>query len=195
LEHHAAQSEAEMRKSIYAINVTLDGCFDHTNGVPDDEVFEYYTRLVRDADLFVYGRKTYQLMDPYWPDIAKSHSETKAENDFADAFVSTKNFVFSRSLDSAEGQNTRIVRTNLRDEILKLKQEQGKNILAGGVDTPSQLMELGLIDEYRFVVLPIIAGEGRRLLEGISLREKLQLKLAESKTYKSGCVGLRYLKQ
>ena len=92
-------------------------------------------------------------------------------------------------LDSAEGQNTRIVRANLRDEILKLKKEQGKNILIGGVDIPSQLIELGLVDEYRFVVLPILAGEGRRLLEGTSM-EKLQLKLVESKIFKSGCVAL-----
>jgi dihydrofolate reductase len=75
-----------------------------------------------------------------------------------------------------------------------LKQEQGKNILVGGVDVPSQLTELGLVDEYRFVVTPIIAGEGRRLLEGVNL-EKLQLKLVESKIFKSGCVALRYLKQ
>jgi dihydrofolate reductase len=98
-------------------------------------------------------------------------------------------------LDSAEDGNTRIVRTNLRDEILKLKQEPGKNILVGGVDVPSQLMELGLIDEYRFVVMPIIAGEGRRLFDGVNLQKKLQLKLVESKTFKSGCVALRYLKQ
>jgi dihydrofolate reductase len=76
-----------------------------------------------------------------------------------------------------------------------LKQEPGKNILVGGVDIPSQLIELGLIDEYRFVVMPIIAGEGRRLFDGVNLQEKLQLKLAESKTFKSGCVALRYLKQ
>jgi dihydrofolate reductase len=194
-EDRAAQSEAKMRNVIYAINVTLDGCFDHTNGIPDDEGMEYYTHLLRDAGLLVFGRKTYQLMVPYWPDIAKSHSKTKAENEFADTFDSINKIVFSRSLDSADG-NTRIVRTNLRDEILKLKKEQGKNILIGGVDIPSQLIELGLVDEYRFVVLPVVAGAGRRLLEGISLPEKLQLKLVESKIFKSsGCVALRYLKQ
>ena len=102
--------------------------------------------------------------------------------------------VFSRSLDRAEGKNTRIVRANLQDEILKLKQEPGKNILLGGVDIPSQLLELGLVDKYSFVVQPIVVGEGRRL-DGISLPEKLQLKLVESKIFKSGCVALRYLKQ
>ena len=184
-----------MRKLIYAINITLDGCCDHTTGIPDDELMRYYTQMVRKVGLLVYGRKTYQLMVPYWPDIAKSQSETKTDIEFAQAFVSKKKIVFSRSLGSAEDKNTRIVRTNLRDEILKLKQEPGKDILVGGVDVPSQLMELGLIDEYRFAVMPIIAGEGRRLMEGISLPEKLQLKLVESKPFKSGCVALRYLKQ
>ena len=185
-----------MRNVIYAINITLDGCCDHTKFNPDDELLEHYTRLLRDdAGVLVYGRKTYQLMVPYWPDIAKSQSETRADIEFAQAFVSRKKIVFSRSLASAEDENTRIVRTNLRDEILKLKQEQGENILVGGVDVPSQLMELGLIDEYRFVVAPIIAGEGRRLFEGVSLPEKRQLKLVESKTFKSGSVALRYLKQ
>jgi dihydrofolate reductase len=79
--------------------------------------------------------------------------------------------------------------------MLKLRQEQGKNILVGGVDIPSQLIELGLIDEYRFVVGPIVVGEGRRLLEGVSLPERLQIKLVESKIFESGCVALRYLKQ
>jgi dihydrofolate reductase len=193
-EDHAAHSEAKMRNVIYAINVTLDGCFDHTSGVADDELLEYYTHLMRGVDLLVFGRKTYQLMFPYWPDVAGNPSETKADREFAQEFVSKNTIVFSRSLDSAEG-NTRIVRTNLRDELLKLKQEPGKDILVGGVDIPSQLIELGLVDEYRFVVQPIIAGAGRRLLEGVSLQQKLQLKLVESKIFKSGCVALRYLKQ
>jgi len=183
-----------MRNVIFAINITVDGCCDHTNTIADEEILEYYIHLMRDLDLLVFGRKTYQLMVPYWPDIAKNHSETKTENDFADTFDSINKIVFSRSLDSAEG-NTRIVRTELRDELLKLKQERGKNILIGGVAVPSQLIELGLVDEYHFVVHPIIAGEGRRLLEGISLQEKLQLKLAESKVFKSGCVALHYMKQ
>jgi dihydrofolate reductase len=184
-----------MRKLIYAINITIDGCCNHTKTVADEEVLDYYTQLVRDADLLVYGRKTYQLMVPYWPEIAKNQSETKAEIKFAQAFDSSNKIVFSRSLDSAEGRNTRIVRTHLHDEILKLKREQGKNIFVGGVDIPSQLIELGLVDEYLFVVQPIVAGEGRRLMEGVRLPEKLQLKLAESRPFKSGCIALRYLKQ
>jgi dihydrofolate reductase len=185
-----------MRNVIFAINMTLDGCIDHTKFNPAEDLLEHYTRLLRDdADVLVYGRKTYQLMVPYWPDIAKSQSETKEDIEFAQAFDSKKLVVFSRSLDSVEEKKTRIVRTDLRDEILKLKQEPGKDILVGGVDVPSQLMKLGLIDEYRFVVMPIIAGEGRRLFDGVNLQKKLQLELVESKTFKSGCVALRYLKQ
>jgi dihydrofolate reductase len=195
LEHPAVQSEAKMRNLIYAINLTLDGCCDHTKTIGYEDIHEYFTDLMRDVDLFVFGRKTYQLMVPFWPDVAKSHSMTKASNDFADAFDSVNTLVFSQSLGSAERNNTRIVRANLRDEILKVKQEQGKNILAGGVSIPSQLIELGLVDEYRFIVQPIVVGEGRRLLEGSRLPERLQLRLVESKILESGCVALRYLKQ
>jgi dihydrofolate reductase len=183
-----------MRNVIFAINITLDGCCDHTKVIPDDETLEYFTDLMREVDLQVFGRKTYQLMVPYWPEVAKNQSVSKADNEFARAFDSVNKLVFSRSLDSAEASNTRIVRTNLRDEILRLKQEPGKSILVGGVDVPSQLIELGLVDEYFFVVSPIIAGEGRRLLEGVSLHDRLQLKLVDSKIFKSGCVALRYLK-
>ena len=87
------------------------------------------------------------------------------------------------------------MRTNLKDEIIKLKQQPGKDILVGGVDIPTQLIELGLVDEYRFMVSPVIAGEGRRLLESVSLPERLRLKLVDSKIFKSGSVALHYLVQ
>src|SRR5260370_12458785 len=184
-EDHAAQSEAKMRNLVFAINTTLDGCCDHTKFNPDEETLEYFTHLTRDADTFLYGRKTYQLMVPYWPDVVKNPSgQTKADYEFAQAFDAiNKIIVFSQSLDSLEGKKTRIVRTSLHDEILKLKQEQGKNILTGGVTIPSQLVELGLIDEYHFVVHPIVLGEGRRLFEGVNVQEKLQLRLVESKIF------------
>ncbi len=186
-----------MRKLIYAINTTLDGCCDHTKFFPDEATMEYFIQLTRDADTFLYGRKTYQLMVPYWPDVAKDPSGDRNEDyEFAQAFDAVnKIIVFSQSLDSAEEEKTKIVRTDIQGEVLKLKQEQGKNILTGGVAIPTQLAELGLIDEYRFVVHPIVIGEGRRLFEGINLQEKLRLKLVESTFFKSGSVALRYLKQ
>ena len=184
-----------MRNVIYAINMTADGCCDHTKQFVDEEKMEYFTQLTREAGLQVFGRKTYQLMVPYWPDVLKNPSETKADKEFARAFDSLNKVVFSRSLGSVEDKKTRIVRGNLRDEILKLKQEAGKPILVGGVDIPSQLVELGLVDEFLIVVGPVIAGKGRRLFDDASLSEKLQLKLVDSKFFKSGSVVLRYVKQ
>jgi len=186
-----------MRKVVYAINVSLDGCCDHTKMVPDERMFAYYIQLLREADLFVYGRKTYQLMVPYWPDVAKDQSASKTDRDFAEAFGAADKVVFSRTLDDAEAKKgdkkARVARTNLRDEILQLRQEAGKNILVSGVNVPAQLAELGLIDEYRLVVQPIVVGEGRRLLEG--LQQRLQLKLAETRSFEAGCVALHYVKQ
>ncbi len=182
-----------MRKLIFAINTTLDGCVDHTKGRVDDETLEYFTSITRDAGVQVFGRKTYQLMVPYWPEVAKDESSTSADLAFARAFESIDKVVFSRSLERTEDENTRIVRTNLHGEILKLKGEPGKDILVGGVDIPSQLIELGLIDEFLFVISPTIAGEGRRLLDGVSGLAGLQLRLVESKIFRSGSVALRYV--
>ena len=184
-----------MRNLIYAINLTIDGCFDHTKGTPSEDLYVFYIDLLRSADMLLYGRITYQLMVPYWPDVAKNPSGSKGENDFARAFVSVKKAVVSRTLESAEEEDTQIIRTNLKEEILKLKNQPGKNILLGGIDLPSQLIGLGLVDEFYFVVHPVLAGDGRRLLEGINLPEKLILKLVDSKTLESGCVALHYRKE
>ncbi len=186
-----------MGKVIFNINLSIDGCCDHTKLSGDDDVYDYFSQLLRDVGTFVFGRKTYQLMVPFWPDVAKNHSgANKAMNDFAQAFASVGNIVvFSRSLEMVEGRNTRIVHTSPLDEIRQLKQEQGKEISIGALNLLSQLVESRVFDDYRFVVHPVVVGEGRRLLEGISLQEKLQLKLVESAVFKSGCVACRYLKR
>src|SRR5947208_1738147 len=111
-----------MRNLIFAINITLDGCCDHTKVIADEETHEYFTNLMRDIDVQVFGRKTYELMVPFWPEVATTQSMTKA-NEFAEAFVCTEKIVFSRSLGSVEDKNTRIVRTDLHDEVVKLKKQ------------------------------------------------------------------------
>lgn len=181
-----------MRKLVYGINLTLDGCCDHTKGISDEESHNYWTQLLLDSDTLLYGRKTYQLMVPFWPDVARNNSgPTKAMNDFAHAFTSMKQIVvFSRSLPRIEEANASVVSGDLHEEVLKLKQQEGKPILAGGVDIPSQLIQSGLVDEYVFVIQPVLVGEGRRLLEGITLQEKLRL--MDSQTLKSGAIILRY---
>ncbi|TDX02139.1 dihydrofolate reductase family protein [Dinghuibacter silviterrae] len=179
-----------MRKLIYAINLTIDGCCDHTKVNGSDDILEYFAALLQDAGVLLYGRITYQLMVPFWPDIAKNQSgQTKAVNEFARTFDTVGQIVVvSQSLDSVE-KNARIVRGNLKEDILQLKQEPGKNIFTGGVDLPRQLIALGLVDEYYFVVHPILVGEGRRL----DLQERLPLKLVESTTLPNGCVALHLI--
>lgn len=185
-----------MRKLIFSINTTIDGNCDHMLGTPDDEMMAYFTRLTREADTLVYGRKTYELMVPYWPEVAKTRQGNRADVEFADAFDAVENIVvFSRTLTIPEGQKGTIAKGSLKDEILKLKQQPGKNIFTGGVDLPRQMAELDLIDEYHFVVHPTIAGKGVHTFEGLHLPQLLRLKLVGSKVFKSGCVVLRYLKE
>lgn len=183
-----------MRNVIYGINLTADGCCDHTKGNGTEDIHEYFTDLMRDVDLIVYGRTTYQLMVPYWPDAAKSQSGSKTKNEFARMFDAIDKIVFSRSLASVDG-NTRIIRANLGEEFLKLKQQPGKKISIGGVDLSSQLITLGLVDEFHFVVHPVIVGEGRRLFDNMILPERLNLQLVDAKVLRSGSVALHYLKQ
>jgi dihydrofolate reductase len=183
-----------MRKLVYVINLTIDGCLDHTNQTVSKELLEFHTNLLREADTIVYGRITYQLMVPYWPDIAKDHTgQTKEDVEFAQAFEVIHKVVFSKSLADVDDKMTSVVRTDLADGILTLKQAPGKDILVGGVDIPSQLIALGLVDAFLFVVSPIIAGGGRRLLEGIPLPEGVQLTLVDSTILPSGHVALRYV--
>jgi len=181
-----------MRKIIYGINLTADGCCDHTKGIAGEDIHQYFTDLMHDVDLIVYGRKTYELMVPYWPDVAKKQSGTNTENEFAQAFNAISKVVVSRSLERAD-DDTRIIRTNLAEEILKLKQQPGKNISIGGVDVPSQLIALGLVDEFYFVVHPVLAGKGRRLLDDANFAQ-VNLKLVDTKVLNSGCVASHYLK-
>lgn len=185
-----------MRKLIFAINVTADGYCDHTLGNPDDEVLDYFTKLMRESGTLLYGRKTYELMVPYWPEVVKNRSAgSKAENEFAEAFCAVPQIaVVSKTLKEVEGANTTVIRGNLKEEIQKLKGQPGKSISTGGVSFPSELLKLGLIDEIRLVVLPIIAGRGRRLFDGANLEKKLELKLSGSQVFASGCVALHYVK-
>lgn len=186
-----------MRKLIYAVNLTIDGCCDHTKGMPDAELYHYYIALLQSADTFLYGRKTYELMVPYWPDVAKKPAgDAEGGDEYARAFVAVdKMVVVSKTLDKADGENIRIINTDLHGEVLKLKQEPGKNILTGGVDVPSQLIALGLVDEVSIVTMPVIVGAGRRLFDNVNLPERMKLKLVEQKVFKSGSVALRYVKE
>lgn len=179
-----------MRKVIFAINITIDGYCGHESGIADDELHEYFTGLLRESDVEIFGRNTYNLMYPYWHDIAVNQSETKTVNEFARAFDSIPKIVFSKTLKSVEWNNTTLLRSNLREEILKLKNQPGKNILISGLNIASQAAQWDIIDEYRFVVHPIIAGNGPRLFESGG---EHSLELISSKKFQSGAIALHYI--
>lgn len=187
-----------MRTVTFGINISLDGCCDHTSfGPPEgsaEEFFDYFTGMMDDVDLLFYGRVMYQLMFPYWSDVARDKTEGRWEVDFAEKLTSIDKVVVSRTLDSVM-ENARIVKENPVEELRRLKQQSGKKI---SVDTISMLPELtaaGLIDEFNLVIHPVIVGKGRHLFEAGSLQENLKLKLAGSRTFESGIVALHYVKQ
>ena len=183
-----------MRKVVFAINITADGYCNHTDMIADEELHEYFTRILRDASLLLFGRITYQLMVPYWPDVARNQSGTQADNEFARVFDSLDKVVFSTTLKDVGGNNTRIVRANVSEEVLALKQQPGKDIGVSGLSVASQLSDHGLIDEYRFVVHPVVAGKGPRLFETVKPEATLLLDFIGSKAFHSGVVALHYKK-
>ncbi|RDC56617.1 deaminase [Pedobacter chinensis] len=182
-----------MRTVTFGINISIDGYCDHTIFNPGKELHDYFTRMMDDVDLLFFGRVMYQLMFPYWSDVAKNQSGTADENRFAERLTSIDKVVVSRSLDSAE-ENTRIVHSNPAEELLKLKQQPGKKILADSISLLPELIAAGLINEFHLVVHPVIVGKGRRLLDAGSLQEELNLKLIDTIIFKSGCIAHHYLK-
>jgi len=187
-----SRETGSVRNVVFGINITVDGCCDHTQGIADDELHEYFTDLLRGVDLVVFGRKTYQLFEAYWPIVARDQSETRSVNEFARTIDSLEKIVVSTTLTRVEWRNTRIVRGNLQDEIVTLKHQDGKGIDIGGLSIASQLAQLDLIDDYHVAVHPIIAGKGPRLFESRGISESLRLKLVGSKTFRSGVVAIHY---
>jgi dihydrofolate reductase len=183
-----------MRTVVFAINITTDGYCSHTDGIADEELHEYFTDLLRHASIILAGRTTYQLMVPFWPDIARNPSGEVSMDEFARVYDSLEKVVFSTTLKHVEDKHTRIVGENVAEEVLALKQQPGKDIAVGSLSIASQLSERGLIDEYHFVVHPVVAGKGPRLFETVKLQDRLLLDLIGSKTFRSGVVALHYRK-
>jgi len=180
-----------MRKLIWAINVSVDGFADHTVGTGvDDDLYGFFRDLLDDMDLVVFGRVTYQLMEAAWPNARKDPNATRRTLEFADRFNAIPKVVFSRSLDRAEWNNTRIVHEDMVREVTRLKQQAGKNILVDGISVAQELLGHGMIDEFWFVVHPIVAGKGRRLID--ALEDGARLRLLDTRVLGSGAVVLHY---
>ena len=178
-----------MRKVIAAINMTLDGFCDHTAGLPDEEIHQHYTELLRQADLILYGRTTYQLME-FWRTLLETPSEEKSMNDFAVAIDKIPKIVFSHTLKDVEWDSAELSNKYLEEKVLELKRQPGGDVLVGSRSLIVQLMKLNLIDEYQLCVHPVVAGSGLPLFENIN--DRTILKLIKTKTFSGGAVTLFY---
>ena len=179
-----------MRKLIASINMTLDGFCDHTSGIVDEELHQNVNDLFKTVDTLVFGRITYQLMESAWPSIVKKPTGVKAVDEFAVLIDNSSKIVFSNTLKTVEWKNTILKKGNLEEEILKLKQQPGKNILVGSPSLIAQLTPPGLIDEYQLYLHPIVSGKGLTLFKNI--QDRVDFKLLKTKTLHSGVIILYY---
>lgn len=185
-----------MRPLRYSINVTLDGCCHHEAGLPpDEESMRYWTAELERADALLFGRVTYEMMESAWRrPLTGAWPEWMLDWQlpFAEAIDSAQKYVVSSTLTEPDW-NAELLRGDLGQAVERLKQQPGDGLFVGGVTLPLALADLGLIDEYVFVVQPILAGHGPRLLDG--LREHIHLELVDRKEFRSGVTAMRYRPQ
>ena len=182
-----------MRPLRYSINVTLDGCVHHEAGLPpDEESMRYWTDEMERADALLFGRVTYEMMESAW---RKPETGTwpdwmdEWEVPFAEAIDRARKHVVSSTLSTVDW-NAELVQGDLGQAVQRLKEEPGNGLSVGGVTLPLALADLGLIDEYEFVVQPVLAGHGPTLLAG--LRERVQLELVSRREFRSGAVAMLF---
>ena len=178
-----------MKKIIAAINMTLDGFCDHTSGIPDEEIHQHYADLLRSADVALYGRITYQLME-FWRTVLENPTGDKAMDDFAVAIDKTPKIVFSRTLKSVDWVSAKLASQDLEKEVLELKRQSGRDAFVCSPSLIVALSKLNLIDEYQLCVHPVIAGSGLPLFKNVT--EKIMLRLIKTKTFRGGGIILYY---
>ncbi len=185
-----------MRNVVLFMHISLDGFAAGPNGELDwisydEELEKYAEEIVSTVGAALYGRVTYQMMESYWPTVLTNPSATQHELDHARWVENIPKIVFSRSLETVTWNNTRLIKTNIAEEIAELKQQPGKDLVIFGSPGLSQtLMQLGLIDAYRLTVNPVILGSGISVFN--SFKDHVKLKLLESRTLSSGVLGLHY---
>jgi len=177
----------------YSINVTLDGCVDHRVGVVDEDLHRNAAETIARADALLFGRVIYEMMESAWRPVAETGTKREGMADwmvpFAHKIHAAKKYVVSSTLERVDW-NAELVRGDLIETVRELKRSSGKELLVGGVKVPLALAEHGLIDEYEFIVHPVIAGHGPTLFAGLSKRQVL--KLVSEKKFASGAVAMRY---
>jgi dihydrofolate reductase len=178
-----------MRPLRYSINVTLDGCCDHDTVTADEELHQHAVENLNRADALIFGRVIYQMMESAFRPPEPADEMPEWMDPFARTINAAKKYVVSSTLARVDW-NAELIRGDLEKAIVELKQEPGKGLLVGGVKLPLALAELGLIDEYEFVVHPTVAGRGPTLFAGLS--KSINLKLVDRLELGSGAVAMRY---
>jgi dihydrofolate reductase len=195
-------TDKENEKIILSMQMTLDGFSTGPNDEMDyfppftnEEMWkDFHQEMWRNleaADTFILGRRTYQIWEQYWPAAASNPQSSESDKRFSRFADETQKVVISNTLNSVEWKNTKLIKDNIGEEIQKLKQQPGKNlIVAGGATVAQTFASLGLIDEYLIIVHPVILGKGKLLLKDVNVRQKL--KLIDTRTFNSGAVELSY---
>ena len=178
-----------MRPLRYSINVTLDGCCDHRAILPDEDLHRHAAESISQADALLLGRETYEMMEAAWRQPAPPGAMPEWTKPFGRAIDAAKKYVVSSTLDRVDW-NAELLRGDLEKAVQQLKQKPGKGLFVGGVKLPQALAELGLIDEYEFVVHPRLAGHGPTLFAGLS--KPLDLRLVSRLEFGSGVVAMQY---
>jgi dihydrofolate reductase len=182
-----------MRPLRYSINVTLDGCCDHRVMIPDEDTHRHAAESIAEADALLFGRVTYEMMEAGWRPFAQSGAKPDWMEPWMQPFARTidaaKKYVVSSTLDRVDW-NAELLRGDLAKAVQQLKQQPGRGLFTGGVQLPQALAELGLIDEYEFVIHPRLAGHGPSLFAGLS--KHIDLKLVSRLEFGSGAVAMRY---
>lgn len=183
-----------MQPLRYSINVTLDGCCDHTAMIADEELHRRATETIARADGLLFGRVIYQMMESAWREPARTGVRPEWMPAWMEPFARTiaakKKYVVSRTLQRVDW-NAELLRGDLATAVRQLKAQPGRGLYVGGLQLPLALAELGLIDEYEFIVHPRIAGHGPTLFAGLS--KHVDLELVDRLQYASGAVAMRYV--
>jgi len=174
----------------FALNVTLDGCCDHREGIADDALHRYYTRLMDAAGGMLFGRVTYELMESAWPEVARDPRARPASRAWARKLEAKPKYVVSTTRRDFPWSNTFRVDGDLHEAIVALKRRTPRGLIVGSPTLAAALEQMGLIDEYRLAVHPVLAGHGPTLFAGLSLSARM--KLLETRRFESGVIALRY---
>lgn len=171
------------------MNITLDGFCDHDTMIADDEIHQHYTELLRDADTYICGRKTFELME-FWPTLVANPSGNKAMDEFAIAMDEIHKIVYSRTLENVEWKTAELKRELVKDDIVELKKQPGKPIFVGSPSMIVQLGNLGLIDGYQIAIHPTVAGSGLPLFKNVA--DSIDLRLLKTSQFDCGAVAFYY---